>query len=403
MKFHFFHLMPYADLDLEYAKKHRVSHIKLPNSKYDPKKGAELYNRYLDEMEYAAEMGFDGVCCNEHHQTPYGLMPQPGVIAGALSRRLKNNATICILGRATPLLANPLSVAEEYAMLDNITRGRFIAGFVRGIGTEYHATATNPTESVDRFREGMELILQAWTQPGPTTFEGKYYNFPYVNVWPRPYQKPHPPIWLPSTGSSETVAYAAETKRRYTYIQTSAPAQVLFKNMQAYRDAARREGYTADPNQLGWSPQIYVAETDELAMREAKEHIENFTNRFMFITAEMFIPPGYTSAASAKAILKAKSNVTRERTMEEMIATETFICGSPDTVTKKLAKLQQQGGFNIMAPDLHFGTLPHDLTMKCIKLFAEEVIPALKNSVPSGELNEVRSEGDKLYVHGRAV
>lgn len=403
MRFYFFHLMPYADLDLEYAKKHRTSHIKLPNGLYDPKKGAELYNRYLDEMEYAAELGFEGVCCNEHHQTAYGLMPQPGVIAGALSRRIRKGTKICVLGRATPLLANPLSVAEEYAMLDNITRGQLVAGFVRGIGTEYHATATNPTESVERFREAMELILQAWTKPGPSVFEGKYYNFPYVNVWPRPYQQPHPEIWLPSTGSSETISYAAESNRRYLYMQTSAPSHVLFKNMQAYRDAAARYGYTANPNQLGWSPQLYVAETDEIAQREAKPHIENFANRFMFITPEMFIPPGYTSAASAKAILKAKSNVTKERTMEEMIASETFICGSPETVIKKLKSLQQQGGFNVVAADMHFGTLPHDLTMKNIRLFAQEVMPAVLQDEPSGELNEVRSAGDQLFVHGRAV
>src|SRR5207244_8735131 len=81
---------------------------------------------------------FDGVCLNEHHQTAYGMMPIPGVLAGALARSVKR-AKLAILGRALPLLNNPLMVAEEYAMLDNLTRGRFIAGFVRGIGAEYHA------------------------------------------------------------------------------------------------------------------------------------------------------------------------------------------------------------------------------------------------------------------------
>jgi hypothetical protein len=134
MKFFFFHLMPYADLDLEFDKSYPATWVVLPNSYYDPEKGHKLYDRYLDELEYADELGFDGICVNEHHQTAYGMMPAPSVLAGALSRRTKN-AKIAVLGRALPLLNNPLVVAEEFAILDNITGGRLVAGFVRGIGS----------------------------------------------------------------------------------------------------------------------------------------------------------------------------------------------------------------------------------------------------------------------------
>src|SRR5207245_2816988 len=107
---------------------------------------------YLDQMEFADKLGFDGVCLNEHHQTAYGMMPIPGVLAGALARGVKR-AKLAILGRALPLLNNPLMVAEEYAILDNLTRGRLIAGFVRGIGAEYHAIGINPAYSQERFAE----------------------------------------------------------------------------------------------------------------------------------------------------------------------------------------------------------------------------------------------------------
>src|SRR6187402_2372283 len=117
MKFFAFHLMPYAALDPDYDKIYDAAWVTLPNSYYDPKTGHALYNRYLDELEYADACGFDGVCVNEHHQNAYGLMPIPGVMAGALSRRTKN-AKIAVLGRALPLLNNPLVVAEEFAMLD---------------------------------------------------------------------------------------------------------------------------------------------------------------------------------------------------------------------------------------------------------------------------------------------
>src|SRR5262249_55111758 len=161
---------------------------------------AGLYHRYLDELEFADRLGFDGVVLNEHHQTPYGMMPAPGVLAGALTARVKR-AKIAILGRALPLLSNPLTVAEEYAMLDNLSRGRFIAGFVRGIGAEYHAMGVNPVESQERFLEAHDLIMRAWSEPGPFRFNGKHYQFNYVNTWPRPYQNPHPPVWIPSQGS----------------------------------------------------------------------------------------------------------------------------------------------------------------------------------------------------------
>ncbi|MGE0748391.1 MAG: LLM class flavin-dependent oxidoreductase, partial [Rhodospirillales bacterium] len=194
MKFFNFHLMPYADLDLSAVEKYGTAWVKLPNSYYDPAKGADLYHRYLDEMEAADRLGFDGVCLNEHHQTAYGMMPIPGVLAGALARSVKR-AKLAILGRALPILNNPLMVAEEYAMLDNLTRGRFIAGFVRGIGSEYHSTGVNPAESLARFHEAHDLIVRAWTEPGPFQYRGKHYQFNYVNPWPVPTQKPHPPIW----------------------------------------------------------------------------------------------------------------------------------------------------------------------------------------------------------------
>src|SRR5690606_3130697 len=217
LKFFFFHLMPYAALDPDYDKKYNSAWVTLPNSYYDPQVGHQLYNRYLDEIEYADELGWDGICVNEHHQNAYGLMPIPGVMAGALSRRTKNGK-IAVLGRALPLLNNPLTVAEEFAMLDNITGGRLVAGFVRGIGAEYHAWGANPAESHDRFHEAHDLIIQAWTQPGPSKFEGKYYHFEYVNCWPTTFQKPHPPIWIPSQGSRETIEWASHPSRKYTYL-----------------------------------------------------------------------------------------------------------------------------------------------------------------------------------------
>src|SRR5581483_10647172 len=116
------------------------------NALYDPNKGADEYQSYVDQLVYAEQLGFDVIAVNEHHQTAYGLMPAPNLIASALIQRT-SKVKIAILGRALPLVGNPLTIAEEFAMLDNLSRGRIITGFVRGIGTEYHATGLSPALS----------------------------------------------------------------------------------------------------------------------------------------------------------------------------------------------------------------------------------------------------------------
>ena len=143
MKLVSFHLMPYRPLDLAEAAKHRSAWVVLPNRLYDPVKGAEEYARHIDALVYAEELGFDAIGVNEHHQTAYGLMPAPNLIASALIQRTKR-VQIAILGRALPLVNNPIYIAEEFAMLDNLSKGRIIAGFVRGIGSEYHSSGANP-------------------------------------------------------------------------------------------------------------------------------------------------------------------------------------------------------------------------------------------------------------------
>jgi alkanesulfonate monooxygenase SsuD/methylene tetrahydromethanopterin reductase-like flavin-dependent oxidoreductase (luciferase family) len=378
MKFFNFHLMPYGHADLQEIGRHGSAWVTYPNSHYDPEKGAELYDDYLDQMEFADQLGFDGVCLNEHHQTAYGLMPIPGVIAGALSRSVKR-AKIAILGRALPLTNNPLNIAEEYAMLDNLTRGRLIAGFVRGIGAEYHSSGVNPAFSQDRFAEAHELIIRAWTEPGPFAYAGKHYQFRYVNPWPRPYQSPHPPIWIPSQGSSSTIRWAA--RMRYTYCQTLSPIAAVARFFQLYRDEADKAGYEASADQLAWSNTIYVGETDKKALREAKPHLEALVNYFLKMPTEMLLPPGYTDVASMKRVRSVK--VTgKTQSIEELIASGVVIVGGPETVRQKLAEYQDLAGFNTSLTKTQFGTLPNEMARANMTAIAEEILPQFRDRTP---------------------
>jgi alkanesulfonate monooxygenase SsuD/methylene tetrahydromethanopterin reductase-like flavin-dependent oxidoreductase (luciferase family) len=380
MKFVCFHLMPYRPLDMAERSRHRSAWVVLPNALYDPVKGAEEYQAYLDQLAYAETLGFDAIGVNEHHQTAYGMMPAPNLIASALIQRTKN-VKIAILGRALPLVNSPIAIAEEFSMLDNLSKGRIIAGFVRGIGTEYHATGLNPSFSLERFQEAHDLIVSAWTRPGPFEFEGEHFNVRYVNLWPRPYQSPHPPIWIPSQGSGSTIRWAAAM--RYTYCQTLSPIAAVARFFQMYRDEAEKAGYQASPDQLAWSNTIYVAETDEKAMREARPHLEALVNRLLKMPTEILLPPGYTNIESMKRVRAAK--VTGQtRSIEELVKTGVVIVGSPATVRERLAEYQDLAGFNTSLTKTQFGTLPNDMTRANMVAIAEEILPHFHNRLPQG-------------------
>ena len=375
-----FHLMPYADLDLEASKDFPTVWATLPNSFYDPQKGHALYNRYLDELEYGERLGFDGLCVNEHHQTAYGMMPSPIVTAAALSRRT-SRARIAILGSAIPLRTHPLTLAEEHAMIDNITGGRLISGFVRGIGAEYHITGVNPTISHERFHEAHDLIIKAWSEPGPFEWHSKHYHFEYVNLWPRPYQQPHPPIWIPSQGSRETIEFAADPRHKYVYLQTFSPIKQVQRYLQLYRDTATRFGYTASASQLGWASMVYVGDSDEKALAEAGPHFEIFRNRFLKKPFEMLLPPGYTSRDSMKGMLAAKGDITSNVDAKRAVDMGMFVCGGVQTVRETLLTYAREIGFGNLLTMLQFGTLPADLTRRNMERFAMDVMPWLKREV----------------------
>ena len=377
MQFTFFHLMPYRPLDMAERHKHKAAWVVLPNSLYDPKKGADEYQSYIEQLVYAEKLGFDVIAVNEHHQTAYGLMPAPNLIAANLIART-TKAKIAIIGRALPLVNNPVNIAEEFAMLDNLSRGRIITGFVRGIGNEYHSTGINPFYSHERFQEAHDLIVAAWTKPGPFPFEGEHFNIRYVNLWPRPYQKPHPPIWIPSQGSKETIDWASHPDRRYTYLQTFSPAKVVARYLGQYRATAKGYGYEAEDRQLGWAVPVYVGKDDESARREAKQHFEAFRNVFVKMPLEMLLPPGYTSRESLKNVMKAKAQMFGDVTIDQAIELGLFVCGGAATVRRAFESYWKDMRFGNLLVMCQFGTLPADLTRGNMERFAREVMPALK-------------------------
>jgi len=373
--------MPYRPLDLKAAAEHRSAWVVLPNSFYDPKKGAAEYDSYLDQLSYAEKLGFDVIGVNEHHQTAYGMMPAPNLIASALIQRTKT-IKIAILGRALPIVGNPINIAEEFAMLDVLSKGRIIAGFVRGIGAEYHSTGVNPAFSHERFHEAHDLIVKAWTSTGPFEFEGNHFRNRYVNLWPRPYQTPHPPIWIPSMGSRETIEWASAPERRYPFLVTFSAEAAVVRYLNMYKETAQSmHGYAASGGQLGWAVPLYVAETDARAKGEAKAGIESLFNNFLPMPWEMLLPPGYTSNASLKATMKIRTALgsrARNQTVDELMGNGTAVIGSPRTVLEKIERVRDQTGLENLVVMPQFGVMPDEFAKRNMELFASKVMPKLR-------------------------
>ncbi len=383
-----FTLMPYRSLDVPASKAHRSAWVVLPNTFYDPEKGAHDYESYIDLLAQSEPLGFDGVCVNEHHQTAYGLMPAPNLIASALIQRTKK-INIAILGRALPLVNNPINIAEEFAMLDNMSRGRIIAGFVRGIGAEYHSTTVNPFYSHERFHEAHDLIVKAWTQPGPFAWEGEHYNLNYVNLWPRVYRQPHPPIWIPSQGSIETIEWAADPSRKYPFLVTFSAREAVIKNLLAYRDQTQKYGYEAQSSQLGWAAPVYVADTVEKAMQESREAIEALFNDYLTLPMEMLLPPGYTSIESLKKIIATKKAIGRggfggpnqRQSLERLMELGTVLVGTPETIVQQIKEVKEKTNLGNFVSMLQFGTLSNELTQRNQARFASDVMPILQKMI----------------------
>jgi alkanesulfonate monooxygenase SsuD/methylene tetrahydromethanopterin reductase-like flavin-dependent oxidoreductase (luciferase family) len=378
MQFYFFHLMSWPYLPENFAHEHDSAWVWVPNSLYDPAKGTELYRAYLDTLAYADELGFDGVCVNEHHQTAYGLMPSPNLMAAALTQ-ITRRCKIAVIGNALPLYNPPLRVAEEFAMLDVMSGGRLVAGMVIGGGPEYFTYGIDPTTARDKFKEALDLILKAWTTPGPFVWNGKHYFFRHVNPWPRPLQAPHPPIWIPGAGSSETIDFVAQ--RRFSYMGIPYFHIDVFRRVfDQFRDACARAGYTAAPEQMGWGVPIYVADTDRRAREEFEPAFWYFVKNLL--KGLLLSPPGYTSPKSALAMLKNRKLFLSEQTSWDDIEKGAYaIVGSPETVRQKLEHYQKQLGAGVILTGCQTGPVQHDQTRRSMELLAREVMPRLRGAV----------------------
>jgi alkanesulfonate monooxygenase SsuD/methylene tetrahydromethanopterin reductase-like flavin-dependent oxidoreductase (luciferase family) len=446
MNLMYFTERPYRDVPEDEVIKNR-GFFGVSNKFFDREVGSRLYNEYLDEMVYAEEVGFDAIMLNEHHGTPFCMGGVMNVEASILARITKK-ARIILLGNPLPTFHNPLRIAEELATIDCISHGRLVPGWVRGAGSEQIFNEANPAYNRERFEEAHDLILAAWTRPGPFRWEGKHYNYRFVNPWVTPYQKPHPPIMIPGVLSPETVVWCAKHKYPYLGLGTALPATAELWNI--YGDTAAQEGYEAGSENFGYLQHVVVAETEEKAEALGKAHLFG-GGQGAFSRPEHTLPPGYNSKEATKRLartmtagsggflgvsaeqlgrsqdksadggttLQQVADSTRRRlargeaTIDEAreaiyraypkaVAGLQIIAGTPKTVIPKIRRILEvlrPGTFGVFQSQ---GPVSFEDRMTSIRLLGQEVLPAVREI--GKELGIVdcfeRQAGSRPYTPG---
>jgi alkanesulfonate monooxygenase SsuD/methylene tetrahydromethanopterin reductase-like flavin-dependent oxidoreductase (luciferase family) len=388
VKLCWFHLMPYTELPADFTEKHPSVWVDIDSRLFDPPTAHRLYNEFMDELEHAAEMGFDGICVNEHHSNGYGLMPSPNLIAASLARRTRD-AALVIMGNSLALYDPPTRVAEEMAMIDCISGGRVVAGFPVGTPMDTcYAYGRNPSQLRQRYQEAHDLILRSWTDPDPFAWNGRFCKLRYVNVWPRPLQQPHPPIWIPGGGSLETWRWCAERDYVYSYLSYFG-YKAGAATMRGYWEEMKRLGKDPNPYRAGFLQFVGVAESRAEAMELYREPAEYFYGRCLHVDPRFAMPPGYTTEKTLRARVRSMVAQAAERAgdrkffrqpgFESIVDQGYVIVGSPDEVAEQLREVATELRVGHLMLLLQFGNMGRQLTLHNTELFAKRVMPQLRD------------------------
>ena len=350
MKLLWFHLMPYTELPDDFREKHPSVWVDIHSSLFDPRRAHHMYNDFMDELEFAAECGFDAICVNEHHSNGYGLMPSPNLVASSLARRT-SDAALCVLGNSLALYNPPTRVAEEFAMIDVISGGRLIAGFPVGSPMDTcFAYGQNPSLLRERYHEAHDLVVRAWTEPDTFAFNGRFNQQRYVNIWPRPMQKPHPPIWIPGGGSVETWQWcAADGLRLLLSVVLRLQGRPGDDGGLLGRDGAARQGPEPVPRRLSAIRRRRREPRRGLSRSTASRPNISMAAACMSTRAlpgRPATPPRRPSARGIQSQVALAAQASRYETKFQMLAREMdaivdngyVIIGSPDEVAEQLRR-----------------------------------------------------------------
>lgn len=386
MKVYLMDLLPYGRHFDEF-KADRFIPYPLPGRHFDPGVAARTYDEHFAIWEEMDRLGFDGLGLNEHHTTPHGLMVSPNMICAAAARVTKK-LQFLILGNLIPL-HNPLRIAEELAMADCLSHGRVLPGFARGVPREYRVYDVPMSQSRARFDEALEIIQKAWMED-VFSHEGKFWKYKDVSIWPRPFQRPHPPIFIPFTGSKETIELAG--KLNLNAVMPAGHPGVTQDIVTYFGKRLAASGHAIKPDQLTLFTDAYVAESAAAALKEYSPYYLYFVQTLWHHgseqTNEALGKAGYVNTSSFDYIRpenqafaqmdRSKIRLTNLEDVEKRVKDGALAFGSPKDVADRLIEKAEQMGANRILLNLNLGALPNDMFLEQVRRFGREVLPRLQ-------------------------
>jgi len=351
----------------------------VPPELYKPEAGLRSLEESLEQVRLAEELGFDWISCSEHHYTPLRQTPNAVLFAAALSQVVRR-AKIAVLG---PLVSmnNPVRIAEEIAMLDQLTGGRLIVMFLRGTPNEFLSYGVNPDETRARTQEASVLITRALTEAQPFGWEGRFYRFRTISVWPGPIQRPHPPI-LYSGNSFESASFAAA--RRMGLGVSFYPSPLVAQVMAHYRQECAKHGWQPLSEQMLYRAFIGVGEDKTEAATLQAKFFSVGSPRQLFRGRGAAVPPPAPPVPIAVGTDADGKNAAADKGAIGFALGSLQFCGSPDAVVKQISDFYETTGVGVI--DLSFAGpgLSREQTVKSIRLFGTEVLPRIRHIGSSG-------------------
>lgn len=334
--------------------------------------GAERFRTVIEQAAYGEEIGFDSVWLAEHHFHAFaGIFSAPTVIGAAIAQR---TASIRI-GTAVLLLPyhNPLRVAEDYATLDCLSNGRLEFGIGHGFVKWEALTFGIPLDDLrDRFKENLDVILRAWSEP-QLDYKGRFYDYRGVEVWPRPLQDPHPAVWMAATTSIESFEQSGRSGFHMMLIPFLNEVEELRGKMQAYLSARQAAGFDPSTARVLGVYHTYVGESAAEARAAAALGLAEYNSA---ARAAHSLTPGMADPESYRSHGKHREQM-KVLTFDELVQQNRVLVGTADEVRDKLAYVRERLYLTDVAGNFSLGGLTDAQARASMRRFAEHVAPKI--------------------------
>jgi len=346
-----------------------------PTVSPEEKSGSQFYDECLELTRRADELGYSSVKTVEHYFFAYGgYSPDPVTFltaAAMVAPRIR-----LVTGAVIPAFTHPCKLAGKLAMLDNISHGRLDVGFARAfLPDEFAAFQTSMEESRDRFNEGIEACKRLWTETD-VVFEGKFHQFGPVTMLPRPYQKPHPPIFVAATFTPESFEAAGRNGHNLMIVPYVSTRDKVADLLQLYRDNWEQGGKRRGDEQIQMSYHCYVAENEDEARREGKRYFDDYTEKLLVAVSAWQRQKTDQYKGYEHLVEQIKRN-----TFEDALRDTKVFVGTPSQLVEQIEMVSSWYGNVEPSLQINFGNMPKEEAQRTLELFASEVMPKFADRV----------------------